>query len=211
MPFVDSRVHAAVQPDLVARSVAGGGSDLTELALEARTLDPSAMRRFLEAIAPSVRGVCRSVLGGGHIDLEDTVQDCLIEILRALPKYRIEGAVVHYTNRIALRAAIAARKRGRNQEHRLRALAEEATAFPPVVANDSIPSLRLMRELIDDLPRVQAEAILMRMVLGFSVEEIATAMQVPVNTAKSRLRVGKDNLRRRLDGEAVDAVVDHDT
>jgi RNA polymerase sigma-70 factor (ECF subfamily) len=68
-----------------------------------------------------------------------------------------------------------------------------------------------MRELIDDLPRVQAEAILMRMVLGFSVEEIATAMQVPVNTAKSRLRVGKDNLRRRLDGEAVDAVVDHDT
>jgi hypothetical protein len=33
---------------------------------------------------------------------------------------------------------------------------------------------------------------------------------VPINTAKSRLRVGKDNLRRRLDSEAVDGVVEHD-
>jgi RNA polymerase sigma-70 factor (ECF subfamily) len=41
----------------------------------------------------------------------------------------------------------------------------------------------------------------MRMVLGFSVEEIAVATQVPVNTTKSRLRLAKDYLRRRLDGE----------
>jgi RNA polymerase sigma-70 factor (ECF subfamily) len=210
MPFADSRTRVAVQAGVWDRSSDDSGSYLTELALEARTQDPLAMRRFLEAIAPSVRGVCRSVLGGRHVDLEDTVQECLIEILRALPKYRIEGAVVHYTNRIALRAAIAARKRGRNQEQRLRALAEEASAFPPVATNDSIPSLQLVRELIDDLPPVQAEAILMRMVLGFSVEEIATATQVPINTAKSRLRVGKDNLRRRLDSEAVDGVVEHD-
>jgi RNA polymerase sigma-70 factor (ECF subfamily) len=48
---------------------------------------------------------------------------------------------------------------------------------------------------------VQAETILMRMVLGCSVEEIAVATQVPVNTTKSRLRLAKDFLRRRLDGE----------
>ena len=44
----------------------------------------------------------------------------------------------------------------------------------------------------------------MRMVLGCSVEEIAAATQVPVNTTKSRLRLAKNYLRGRLDGETVE-------
>jgi len=177
---------------------------LTVLALEARDRDPAAMRSFLEAIAPSVRSVCRGVMGAGHVDLEDTVQECLIEILRALPKYRVEGAIVHYTNRIALRASIAARKRGRSREQRLRTLAEQSCP-PNVPANeDTLPNLWLLREIIDELSAVQAETVLMRMVLGCSVEETAAATQVPVNTAKSRLRLAKDYLRRRLDEEPVD-------
>ena len=179
---------------------AGGEQDLTALA--AQTRDPLAMRRFLEAISPSVRRVCRSVLGGAHVDLEDAVQDCLMEILRAMPKYRGESPIVHYTNRIALRSSIAARKRGRNREQRLRALAEEGSAFGPDREGDSVLNMRLVRELVEDLPAVQIEALLLRTILGYSVEEIAVATQVPVNTAKSRLRVGKDFLRRRLDMEA---------
>jgi RNA polymerase sigma-70 factor (ECF subfamily) len=132
--------------------------------------------------------------------LEDAVQECLIDILRALPSYRVEGAIVHYTNRIALRASIAARKRSRSREQRLRALAEQA-ASPNLGSDDSLPNLWLVREAIDELSAVQAETVLMRMVLGFSVEEIAVATQVPVNTTKSRLRLAKDYLRRRLDGE----------
>jgi DNA-directed RNA polymerase specialized sigma24 family protein len=38
--------------------------------------------------------------------------------------------------------------------------------------------------------------------LGYSVEEIAVATHVSVNTSKSRLRVAKEYLRRRLDAEA---------
>ncbi|MGB8293818.1 MAG: RNA polymerase sigma factor [Polyangia bacterium] len=169
----------------------------------ARTRDAAAMRTFLEAIAPSVRSVCRGVLGAGHLDLEDTVQECLIDILRALPKYRVEGAIVHYTNRIALRASIAARKRARSREQRQNALADQAPAQNLAASDDALPNLWLVRALIDELSAVQAETVLMRMVLGCSVEEIAVATQVPVNTTKSRLRLAKDYLRRRLDGEMV--------
>ena len=150
-----------------------------------------------------MRNVCRGVLGAGHVDLEDAVQECMIDILRALPKYRVEGAIVHYTNRIALRASIAARKRARSREQRLRALAEQA--FVPNLAEgrrSSFPTCGWCATLIDELSAVQAETVLMRMVLGCSVEEIAVATQVPVNTTKSRLRLAKDYLRRRLDGEA---------
>jgi RNA polymerase sigma factor (sigma-70 family) len=177
-------------------------SELTALsALAARTGDPETLRRFLEAVAPSVRGICRAVMGTGHADLEDAIQECLIEILRALPKYRCEGTIGHYAGRIALRCSIAARKRGRNWQQRARALAdlEPVTATPG--SQDAGPGLAFLRDVIDELPKVQAEAVVMRMLLGYSVEEIAAATQVSVNTSKSRLRVAKEYLRRRLDPE----------
>jgi RNA polymerase sigma-70 factor (ECF subfamily) len=201
MPFAGRTAGFAVPAQV--QSSDASGSDLTALALIARTRDPAAMRTFLEAIAPSVRSVCRGVLGAGHVDLEDTVQECLIDILRALPKYRVEGAIVHYTNRIALRASIAARKRARSREQRQNALAEQAPVQDFAAGEDALPNLWLVRALIDELSAVQAETVLMRMVLGCSVEEIAVATQVPVNTTKSRLRLAKDYLRRRLDGEMV--------
>jgi RNA polymerase sigma factor (sigma-70 family) len=201
MPFAGRTVRCAVPAQV--QGSATSGSDLTAMALTARTRDPAAMRTFLEAIAPSVRNVCRGVLGAGHVDLEDTVQECLIDILRALPKYRVEGAIVHYTNRIALRASIAARKRARSREQRQNALAEQTPVQNFAGSDDALPNLWLVRALIDELSAVQAETVLMRMVLGCSVEEIALATQVPVNTTKSRLRLAKDYLRRRLDGEMV--------
>jgi RNA polymerase sigma-70 factor (ECF subfamily) len=160
------------------------------------------MRTFLQAVAPSVRHVCRGVLGSGHLDLDDTVQECLLAILRALPKYRLEGAILHYTNRIALRHSIAVRKRGRNRDQRVRTLAAQAPAAVSSGREDSLPDLWLLRDLIDELPDVQAEAVLMRMVFGYSMEEMAEATQVSVNTCKSRLRAGKDFLRVRLEEEA---------
>jgi RNA polymerase sigma-70 factor (ECF subfamily) len=202
MSFVGSRLRVGVPAEV--RSSERSESDLTTLALAARTRDAAAMRRFLEAIAPSVRNVCRGVLGAGHGDLEDTVQECLIDILRALPSYRVEGAIVHYTNRIALRASIAARKRARSREQRLNALADQ-TCVPDLAGSENaLPNLWLVRGIIDELSAVQAETVLMRMVLGCSVEETAAATQVPVNTVKSRLRLAKDYLRSRLDEEIVD-------
>jgi RNA polymerase sigma-70 factor, ECF subfamily len=179
----------------------GNGPDLTALALAARTREPAAMRRFLDALAPSVRSVCRGVLGASHVDLEDTIQDCLLAILRALPKYRLEGAVLHYTNRIALRHSIAVRKRGRYREQRARDLASQVPAITTSGKEDSLPDLWFLRDIIDELPEAQAEAVLMRMVFGYSMEEMAIATQVSVNTCKSRLRAGKDYLRVRLDQE----------
>jgi len=108
-----------------------------------------------------------------------------------------------HTNRIALRASIAARKRARNREQRQNALAEQSPVPNFAGSEDVLPNLWLVRALIDELSAVQAETVLMRMVLGCSVEEIAVATQVPVNTTKSRLRLAKDYLRRRLDGEMV--------
>jgi RNA polymerase sigma-70 factor (ECF subfamily) len=50
-----------------------------------------------------------------------------------------------------------------------------------------------------DLPSEQAEALAMRVVLGWSLKEIAVYGSVPLNTVRSRLRLAKEALRRRIE------------
>jgi RNA polymerase sigma factor (sigma-70 family) len=71
--------------------------------------------------------------------------------------------------------------------------------WPVADANaEDIERAEVMRDLIRRLRPVQAETLVMRVVLGFTVEEIALATDVSVNTVKTRLRLGKKALRKLL-------------
>ncbi|HKO46654.1 MAG TPA: RNA polymerase sigma factor [Polyangiaceae bacterium] len=188
-----SDVFMSAQPPPAEES-----GDLGVLAKLAMTREPAHQRRFLEAIVPSLRSICRKSLGEGHPDLEDTLQECLVAVLQALPKFRDESPIIHYVNRIAVRIAIAARRRGHGRDKRLQAFAAELVVDSETPAAD----LLLLRSVVDELPAAQAEAIVLRMILGYSLEEMAAHMKVPLNTAKSRLRVGKEFLRARLEEAA---------
>jgi RNA polymerase sigma-70 factor (ECF subfamily) len=55
-----------------------------------------------------------------------------------------------------------------------------------------------VRDLLDELPAEQAEALALRFMLGFSLEEVAESSGVPVNTVRSRVRLAKEALLKRL-------------
>ena len=56
----------------------------------------------------------------------------------------------------------------------------------------------LIDDLCDSLPPAQSEALVLHCALGFTVEEVAEASQVPQNTIRSRLRLAKEALRTRI-------------
>jgi RNA polymerase sigma-70 factor (ECF subfamily) len=60
----------------------------------------------------------------------------------------------------------------------------------------------LVRQLLDELPDVIAEALALHFILGYTVDEIAEAAAISPNTVWSRLRLGKQALRRKLEGDA---------
>jgi len=60
----------------------------------------------------------------------------------------------------------------------------------------------LVRQLLDELPEPIAEALALHFILDHTVEEIADASSVPANTVWSRLRLGKQALRRKLAADA---------
>jgi len=206
-----ARVTAGVDEAPVAQPASNRAADADELADLARAaLDgaPDAVRVFLRKISPVIRRTCRGALGPGHPDLEDTVQDCLVDVVQALPKYRFEGSVLHYVTKISLRRAIASRRRGTARAQHLRLL-EDLQESPPVV-DDNITGEReqseTVRTLIRRLHPQQSETLVLRVVLGFSIEEIAAITNAPVNTVKTRLRLGKNALRALLDAHAIAAL-----
>jgi RNA polymerase sigma-70 factor, ECF subfamily len=174
-------------------------ASLDSLARAALGHESDAVRRFLLAISPAIRRACRSVMGAQHTDLEDTIQDCLIDVTRALPSYRFEGALIGYVSKIAVRRALVSRRRSVARVRHLQLLEDLHDRAPVVDANvGEIERAEVMRDLIRRLRPIQAETLVLRAVLGFSIEEIAQLTEVSVNTVKTRLRLGKSALRRLL-------------
>ncbi len=154
-----------------------------------------------------MRTVVRRVLGHGHAEEDDLLQDALLGLLRALPAYRGDCSVRHYARRIALWRILEDQKRRRTLKRRhlsqpesgLRELSEgnhESAEHAALRARFR----HLLQDLLAELPAAQAEAFALRHVLDYSVEDIATATGTPANTVRSRLRLAKEALRTRILG-----------
>jgi RNA polymerase sigma-70 factor (ECF subfamily) len=191
---------------LAAMIRADGGADsapkadparLDALAREALTQDPEAVRRFLLAISPLVGRTCRGVMSPRHTDIEDTIQESLIDVMRGLPSYRFEGSLIGFVTTIAIRRALASVRRSVARIRHLQLLDDLHHELPSGNVGE-IEQAEVMRDLLRRVRPIQAETLVMRVVLGFSVEEIALATEVSVNTVKTRLRLGKKTLRQLL-------------
>jgi RNA polymerase sigma factor (sigma-70 family) len=200
MGRASGQLDGDVDPQARALDLRDTEATWAALAHEALGGDVEATRRLFDAIAPVVRRVCHGVLGHRHLDLEDTVQECLVDVLRALPQYRFEGHLVHYVTKIAIRRAILTRRRGVRRLRSLRVLEvlQGSDAVEPA-GRSAAEQARMVSEVIARVSQVQGEALILRVVLGFSVDEIASITSVPVNTVKTRLRLAKNALRRVAD------------
>jgi RNA polymerase sigma-70 factor (ECF subfamily) len=177
-------------------------SPALELARAAASGDVTATRRLLESVAPRMMRVVQIVLGPRHPDVDDVMQQSLIAVVQALPAFRGECAPASYASRIAVRTAVAARKRARLVQSRN----EEGIDADTLASSRAAPSeeasahrrKKLIRDLLDEIPDEQAESIALRFVLGWSLEEVARATNAPVNTVRSRLRLAKAALKKRI-------------
>jgi RNA polymerase sigma-70 factor (ECF subfamily) len=210
-----SRLSKQLASDAEAFAVAVAASSpvrADELAPLARAAadDADAAATLVGALCGGMLRIVRKVLGRGHPDVDDVTQDAVIALLTALLTFRGECSVEHFANRVALLTALAARRRARA---RARTVEPETEAFDEIAAEagdhasplaTTVAARRrlLVRQLLDELPDVIAEALASHFILGYTVDEIAAASSVPANTVWSRLRLGKQALRRKLERDA---------
>jgi RNA polymerase sigma factor (sigma-70 family) len=172
---------------------------LNTLAQKALGKEAQAIRTFLQAIAPAIRRTCRGAMGPGHADLEDTIQEALVDTMRALPRYRFEGNVIHYVTKIALRLAIDARRRGTLRSGHLLEFREHQVRHTIGHVEDRrFEEAELARQVLQQLSPTLTEALVLHLILGFSIDEVASMTQTRTNTVRKRLRAGRASMRRKL-------------
>ena len=163
-----------------------------------------AQRQVLRRTVPVMLRVVRRVLGPGSLEEEDVLQEASYALLGALAAYRGECSLRHYAGRIAARQAVRARRRRERERakvvelwrHRHGVSADGASR----VARDTeggVEEARL-QALLGAIPSEQAEALVLRVVAGCTLAEIAQVVGVPVNTVRSRIRLARERLRRML-------------
>jgi RNA polymerase sigma-70 factor (ECF subfamily) len=171
--------------------------------------EPDAIATLLAATGPSMLRVSRQILGPDHPDVEDVVQEAAFALVDAMRGFRGDSSVLHFACRVALLTAMNARRKLRVRE-RLTPL-EAGAALDDVAGTGPCPSAELaatrrrlaVEQLLSELPALQAEALAMHCVLGYTLAETALACGVPENTVRSRLIAAKAALRARLGEDAV--------
>ena len=178
-------------PDPLAALVAGATAG-----------DPVKMRGILETVAPAVYTVVRLILGPDNPDVPDVAQEALMALRDALRTFRRESSVVQYARQVAVRTAMTARRRWRSRERGLQEFRrdwdgtfEEGTPDDPIVRARRSAAFRA---LLADLPDAQAETFTLRVLLDYTLPQVASATGVSVNTVRSRVRLAKEKLRHRI-------------
>lgn len=190
--------------DLVSLRAAPGDPDPAWQLVEAvRRGESGALNALVTALAPHVLRAVNALLGPSHPDVEDLAQESLLAVVNALPSFRGESTLLHFAIRITTRRMVRSRRRARSilgwlEEHWRTNVPFLSSPRNPHEASLDERRRALLVELLATLPTPQSETLMLRAVLGLSVEEVATATRVPQNTVRSRLRLAKEALRRKI-------------
>lgn len=141
-------------------------------------------------------------------DVPDVVQEAFIKAYRALPNFRGDSAFYTWLYRIAINTAknhlvSQSRKSPANSIDAQEAedygasewLNEYASPEREVLA-DELESV--IHQAISDLPPDLREAITLREIEGLSYEEIATVMDCPIGTVRSRIFRAREAIDEKL-------------
>ena len=142
------------------------------------------------------------------MEAEDVAQEAFIKAYRALPGFRGDSAFYTWLYRIAINAAKNTLVSGKRRplDYNLDLQDPERHGLHARLQDDATPEHLLLTEEIRttvdaamaELPEDLRTAIVMRELDGLSYEEIATAMDCPVGTVRSRIFRAREAIDAKL-------------
>jgi RNA polymerase sigma-70 factor (ECF subfamily) len=163
--------------------------------------DPSYFEKVYDEHSRGVYAAAFRILGNAA-QAQDVVQDVFLRVWRRPGSFDARrGELGAYLRLMARSRALdlwrEAQAAGRASD-RLKvvvSVAEERPDDRPAVAAERGEDRRAVREALQSLPESQREALVLAYWGGLTADEIARRSDVPLGTAKSRIRLGLSKLR----------------
>lgn len=170
--------------------------DLDELATRAAGGDAAALDQLLAAIRPQVLRHCRRLLPN-QLDAEEASQDALVSVARRIDRFEGRSKFSTWLYRITLNAGLDTyRKLKRRAETTdiddLQLTAAQRTS---VIAGNRID----LMDAFDEVDPKFGVPVMLRDVYDLDYPEIASTLDVPEGTVKSRIHEGRKTMQYLLD------------
>ncbi len=160
--------------------------------------DRAAAGALLRELLPRVRNLVRYLVRGDST-VDDLAQDALVAVLRGLSTYRGDAPLLAWADRVVVRSTFEGRRRARLRTSRE---GSELPSDDSEAMRQSSPEWSLDRRALvhalEVLNPEQRDALVLHHVVGMSVPEVAESLAAPLETVRSRLRLGMGQLRERL-------------
>ena len=132
-------------------------------------------------------------------DTRDVLQEVFVKFARQPDLLRAARDERAFLLRLAHNAAVdlMRRRRTRAKNHEQFG-AENIPSFAPSTDPDESAFRQELAAALGELPPDQRAVVHLKLWAGLTFEQIATALEIPLNTAASRYRYGLDKLRSRL-------------
>jgi RNA polymerase sigma-70 factor (ECF subfamily) len=136
----------------------------------------------------SVTAFALSITSNPHL-AEEAVQETFIRAWRYWPTFRHESAAISWLITICRRVVMDMAKKNRVHEQ----LPDNVIEIRDHFASTAI------YDMVRELPLPQREVVVLCAVLGFDYESVATTLNIPIGTVRSRLARAREQLGRQLD------------
>jgi RNA polymerase sigma-70 factor (ECF subfamily) len=136
---------------------------------------------------PAVTAFARSMVRDASL-IDDIVQETFIRAWRYLPTFRNEGSLQGWLIRICQNVVRSSMKKHRVIEQ----------IDSDVVAKNCDYDASDLRTMIDALPDDHRAIVTLCIVLGYSYEDVADILEIPIGTVRSRLSRARVSLQHML-------------
>lgn len=143
---------------------------------------------------------------GSREDAQDVVQETFLSVFKAIRSLRDPGSFPTWLYRIALNHCRARRKSRASEHYSGEYTSDQTGAGEDILSNmpavergaEKLETIDIIRKALAGLSEDHTTAIVLKEYLGLSLEELASVMDCPLSTAKSRLYNGLKGVQRNL-------------
>lgn len=173
-----------------------GLSDSDTLLDRCRKGDQAAFRQLFRLHSPDVTRIVARMLGR-HADVEDVVQEVFLQVHRSLREFRGDAKFSTWLHRVAVNVVLMARRAARSRPVFSESIPDDSfrddSPWPDEDAARQ-ERLRAFQRCIDRLSEKKRTVFILHELEGMPAAEIATIVEAPILTVRTRLFYARQEL-----------------